>query len=478
MTANDPKSKPAEATPGTSTLRDWFRDFMDLRTGSDRAGATQSIINGKQMRGSNAWMLVCSIMIASLGLNLNSGAVIIGAMLISPLMNPILGVGLGVGTNDRDMLWQSLRNFGVAIVIALVTSVAYFTIVSYVVYSQLPTIDLLNEQMRARTEPTILDALVAVFGGLAGIISVTRLDKTNAIPGVAIATALMPPLCVAGYGIVLAFSDGPEGFSIFWRASYLFFLNSFFIAITAYVIIRLLRFPYRKYVNAREKRRSQLIIGIVSIFMILPGLYILNDVLGELQKKKAARDFTERYFSTSKTTYQLNLDDDEAPVLVYPDRSLDADSLEYYSRILRDSFQLANATILTDTTVTASAMAGLRGQFRTNDARINAIEQRQQEIAQAQQQLRRELTARFNDSVRLSQIDTRLRLAFPAIEGVHLARLGHRDSTALFPLAAVQRSWPGRRPGVAQLRSERRRLQQYLQSELGVDSVILVIEDQ
>ncbi|MEL7159947.1 MAG: DUF389 domain-containing protein, partial [Bacteroidota bacterium] len=323
----------------------------------------------------------------------------------------------------------------------------------------------------------ILDALVAVFGGLAGIISVTRLDKTNAIPGVAIATALMPPLCVAGYGIVLAFSDGGEGFSIFWRASYLFFLNSFFIAITAYAIIRLLRFPYRKYVNAKEKKRSQLIIGVVSILMILPGLYVLNDVLSELQKKKAARDFTTKYFPNSKATYLLNLDDDERPILVYPDRSLDADSLDYYSRILQDSFQFTNARIVTDTSVTASAMAGLRGQFRTNDARLNAVELRQQELAQAQQQLREELSTRAHDSTRLQKLDARIRLAFPAMESIHFARLHQRDSTAVFPLVAVQRSWPGRRPGIAQLRSERRRLQEYLQLDLGVDSVILVIED-
>lgn len=445
---------------------------MNLREGSDREGAIQSIISGKLMRGSNAWMLVCSIMIASLGLNLNSGAVIIGAMLISPLMNPILGVGLGIGTNDRDLLWQALKNFGIAIAIALITSIIYFT---------LTPIDVFTEEMQARTEPTILDALVAVFGGLAGIISVTRLDKTNAIPGVAIATALMPPLCVAGYGIVLSFTDVEEGLSVFWRAGYLFFLNSFFIAITAYLIIRLLRFPYRKYVNAKEAAKSRLIIGLVSVLMILPGAYILKNVLSRQGQERAAREFTETYFPNSKSTYLLNLEDEDSPLLIFPvkDRLLDADSLTYYGGILQRDYGLANARIVTDTSVTADLMAGIQGKL-SNMAnygnRISGIEQRVSEITSLQEQLTKQLDKTTADSNLVAGISKRLKLAFPSVEMVHLARV-NQDSTTTPPLVAVQRSWPGRKPNLPQLRGERQRMQQYLQSELRADTVYLVIED-
>lgn len=457
-----------EVTPGDS-IKEWFRDFMDLREGSDREGATQSIINGKLMRGSNAWMLVCSIMIASLGLNLDSGAVIIGAMLISPLMNPILGVGLGIGTNDRDMLWQALKNFGIAIAIALVTSVLYFA---------LTPIDTFTPQMQARTEPTILDALVAVFGGLAGIISVTRLDKTNAIPGVAIATALMPPLCVAGYGIVLAFTDLEEGLSVFWRAGYLFFLNSFFIAVTAYLIIRLLRFPYRKYVNSREAGKSRIIIGVVSILMILPGAYVLNDVLSRQSAKRAVLRFTQQYFPTSQSTYILNLEDEDAPLLIFPvkDRLLDADSLLHYTDLLRNDFGLPNARIVADTSLTAEEMAAIQGNMSSQNSRIAVLERRQAEVAVRQDNLARTVLALTTDSARITGIQERFRIAFPGVENVHMARF-FQDTTRTQPLVAIQRSWPGRRPPLPQRQSERQRMQRYLQAEFGVDSVLLVIEE-
>lgn len=462
-----------EVTPGGGGLREWFNDFMNLREGSDREGATQSIVSGKLMRGSNAWMLVCSIMIASLGLNLNSGAVIIGAMLISPLMNPILGVGLGIGTNDRELLVKALINFGIAMAIALVTSVVYFA---------LTPIDVFTEEMRARTEPTILDALVAVFGGLAGIISVTRLDKTNAIPGVAIATALMPPLCVAGYGIVLAFSNPAEGLSVFWRAGYLFFLNSFFIAVMAYLIIRLLRFPYRKYVNAEEKRRSQLIIAGISILMIMPGAYVLKGVLGDLRMDRAAKEFTAQYFPASRSTYLLNRDNPEAPLLIFPvkNRLLDRDSLEFYTNLLHSPpYNLSGARIVTDTSFTASQMAGIQGKLNlmeTQATRISSLEQGLAFLAAKQESMRKQTMAPLTDTARQNDIREKLKLAFPGVESMYLSLINPADTIGVIPLVALRRSWPGRRPTVATARADRERLQSYLRTELKVDSVVLVVE--
>ncbi|MFK8160933.1 MAG: DUF389 domain-containing protein [Lewinella sp.] len=460
-----------EATPGYS-IREWFEDFIDLREGSDREGAVQSIVSGKLMRGSNAWMLVCSIMIASLGLNLNSGAVIIGAMLISPLMNPILGIGLGVGTNDRDMLWQALKSFGVAIAIALTTSIVYFS---------LTPISEFTPEIQARTAPTILDGMVAVFGGLAGIISITRLDKTNAIPGVAIATALMPPLCVAGYGIVESFTDLEKGLSIFWRAGYLFFLNSFFIAITAYVIIRLLRFPYRKYVNAKEKRRSQLIIFGVSILMILPGIYVLNDVLTQLRQERSARNFTEAYFPTSKSTFILNRDNAEQPLLIYPvkDRLLDRDSLNFYTRILQDSFQLKGARIVTDTSITASALAGIQGKLNKMGnltERIRGVELQLADVSSRQAEMARVAVMASSDSARFDVSRRSLKLQFPDVESAYFAKIPAVDSTAGYTLVAVQRSRQGPRPTLARSRAEREIMREILLLHTKADSLVLVVE--
>ena len=465
------KPTPVEVAPSDS-IRKWFQDFIDLREGSDREGAIQSIVSGKLMRGSNAWMLVCSIMIASLGLNLNSGAVIIGAMLISPLMNPILGVGLGIGTNDRDMLWKALKNFGIAIVIALITSVFYFAVTP---------IDVFTDEMQARIAPTILDGMVAVFGGLAGIISITRLDKTNAIPGVAIATALMPPLCVAGYGIVESFTDLDNGLSIFWRAGYLFFLNSFFIAITAYVIIRLLRFPYKTYVNAKEKRRSQLIIGLVSVLMVLPGVYVLQDVITKVRDKNAAKEFTMKYFEDSEFTYKFINEHQDRLTLVYPgkDKFLLPDTIKRYTDILKNEFKLDIFRIVTNTdSLTRSALAGIQGRLAemgNQENRIIKIEGALRELAAEYTDLRQVAAAEHSDTARFNIARRSLKLAFPDVESAYFAEVTV-DSTGGYILVAVQRGRSGRRQTLTETRSDRKRMREILLLHTKTDSLVLVVE--
>jgi len=262
-------------------IREWFVEFIDLQEGMDREGTIIAIKSGKLMRGANAWMLICSIMIASLGLDLNSEAVIIGAMLISPLMSPILGVGLGVSINDREMLLLAIKHFIISIVIALLTSTLYFW---------LTPLGTFTDMIEARTAPTFLDGLVAIFGGLAGIISITRRDKSNAIPGVAIATALMPPLCVTGYGI----ANG--NMEIALNSFYLFFLNSFFIALTSYLIIRFLQFPYKEHPNQKESLRARIAIVIFSLILIIPGASILREVIQDLKYKQNTKAFVKDQF--------------------------------------------------------------------------------------------------------------------------------------------------------------------------------------
>ncbi len=333
-------------------IRDWFRNLLDLREGMDREGSVIFIKNNKRMKGANVWMLMCSIMIASLGLDLNSPAVIIGAMLISPLMSPILGVGLAVGINDRETLFLSLQHFGIAILIALATSVLYFLVTP---------LGQVTSEISARTAPTFLDGLVAVFGGLAGIISTTRKDKSNAIPGVAIATALMPPLCVTGFGIAKNDVD------IALNSFYLFFLNSFFIALTTYAIIRLLKFPFRNYLDPREARRTRMIVVLFSLLIIVPSGFILRNVIHDLQKKQSINSFVAEYFPRDCMTHRLFQpkieteeeasvwgqlkkmfsfsepeQDSSTLVLQMLERVIPKDSFPHYEQIMRDSYYISN----------------------------------------------------------------------------------------------------------------------------------------
>ncbi|TXB61597.1 DUF389 domain-containing protein [Phaeodactylibacter luteus] len=329
-------------------IKSWFHTLFDLEEGLDREGAVISIRNNRKMQGANAWLLGCSIMIASLGLDLNSPAVIIGAMLVSPLMSPILGIGLGVAINDQYTMFNSLRHFGVAILIALVTSTFYFFVTPF---------GNVTPEIQGRTSPTFLDGLVAIFGGLAGIISATRKDKSNAIPGVAIATALMPPLCVTGFGIAELFellirkggmSSGlyaqelSRTAGIIFGSFYLFFLNSFFIALTTYLIIRFLRFPLKSYVDAREAYRNRMITAFFSMLVSLPSAFILYRLYQMQQDKQEVTRFVDEYFPEVCINYELTGIDPDTNKLILQllGRRIPEDSIAHYEQILEEDFDL------------------------------------------------------------------------------------------------------------------------------------------
>lgn len=193
-----------------------------------------NIDNGVVFRGTNLWVLIFAIFVASLGLNVNSTAVIIGAMLISPLMGPIMGIGLGMGINDLVLLKRAINNFAIATGVALTTSTLFFL---------LSPLNDAHSEILARTSPTIYDVLIAFFGGFAGIVATSSKQKGNVIPGVAIATALMPPLCTAGYGLATL------QLQFFYGAFYLFIINTVFIALATFIIVRLLHFPYKHFQN-------------------------------------------------------------------------------------------------------------------------------------------------------------------------------------------------------------------------------------
>jgi uncharacterized hydrophobic protein (TIGR00271 family) len=219
---------------------------------------------------------MCAALIASIGLNTSSVAVIIGAMLISPLMGPILGIGLGIAIHDRAMLLRAFRTFGAAVGISLITSIIYFWLTPITQ----PTTELL-----ARTSPTLLDVGVAFFGGVAGIVAGSRRETTTAIPGVAIATALMPPLCTAGYGIAI------NNWSFFLGAIYLFFLNAVFISLATFLIVRFLKIPFATYVDPAVERRAVRWIAAIALAALIPSIVLFYDLIRELRDKNIAERF-------------------------------------------------------------------------------------------------------------------------------------------------------------------------------------------
>lgn len=245
---------------------EFIKELMSLKDETDYEGTRTGIVKDVTFRGPTVYILICSIFIASIGLNLNSPAVIIGAMLIAPLMGPILGVGLAFGTNDAELLGKSLKYFGVMIIISLVTSTLYFLVTPLVEH---------QPELLSRTKPTTLDILVAIFGGIAGIVAGSRREKSNVIPGVAIATALMPPLCTSGFG--LATGNWP----FFFGAFYLFMLNSIFICVSTIIGVRYLGFPMKKFVNKAREKKVKTWMAIVMTIIIIPSLWIFYGVVRE-----------------------------------------------------------------------------------------------------------------------------------------------------------------------------------------------------
>lgn len=265
----------------------FFKDRFDLHEGKeDELETIDYIRKNIEFKGANLWILIFAIFVASVGLNVNSTAVIIGAMLISPLMGPIMGIGMAAGINDFELLQKSLKNLGIAILISILTSTIYFSFTP---------LDDAQSELLARTEPTIWDVLIALFGGLAGIVAGSRKEKSNAIPGVAIATALMPPLCTAGYGLATA------NLYYFFGAFYLFFINSVFISLSTYLIVRFMKFPKKEFLDPKREKTVKTYITIFTLLTIVPSVYLAYNIVKRTFWEKAANQFISTELDLPRT---------------------------------------------------------------------------------------------------------------------------------------------------------------------------------
>lgn len=258
-------------------IRDFFvRNFDVRQEREDELDTIESIRKGIEFKGTNLWVLIFATFVASLGLNTNSTAVIIGAMLISPLMGPIMGFGLGLGIADFDLIKRSFRNFATATVFSVITSTLFFLI---------SPISEAQSELLARTQPTVYDVLIAFFGGLAGIVASSTKSKGNVIPGVAIATALMPPLCTAGFGLASG------NLYYFFGAFYLFFINSVFISLATYLVVRLLKYPKKVFLDKQREKIVTRYVGIIVFFTIVPSLFLSYNLIRTSYFNERVRNF-------------------------------------------------------------------------------------------------------------------------------------------------------------------------------------------
>ncbi|MFY1045766.1 DUF389 domain-containing protein [Chryseobacterium sp. GP-SGM7] len=308
-------------------------NFINLHNGEEgKNKVLENVTSNISFRGSNLWILACAIIIASVGLNVNSTAVIIGAMLISPLMGPIVGAGFALGTYDFTLLKKSFKNLLIATVVSLLVSALYFYIS--------PFKDVQSELL-ARTSPNIYDVLIAFFGGLVGVIAITRVEKGNPIPGVAIATALMPPLCTAGFGLATF------NFSFFVGAFYLYTINCFFICIATFLVVKYLKYPSSIVDNKYEKRIRYSITFLILI-MIIPSSYLAYNLFQEKKFTKTAELFLQKEFEKNGYTLiykKINYNATPKTIdVAFLNKKFTPEEIKLYNKLLADN-GLFNTTI-------------------------------------------------------------------------------------------------------------------------------------
>lgn len=335
------------------------------------------ILKGITFKGTNLWILVFAIVVASVGLNINSTAVIIGAMLISPLMGPINAMGYSIATYNFELFRKSLKNFAFAVGTSLVASSIYFAL------SPLSTA---HSELLARTSPTIYDVMIAFFGGLAGIVAISSKNKGNVIPGVAIATALMPPLCTAGYGLATG------QFEFFFGAMYLFTINSVFIAIASVLVAQFLKLPIRTLVDARQKTRVNRWITVVIVAVLLPSIYFGYGLVQNEKFYEKANNYITNV-SIYEGNYLLKSDVDQNKrqiTLVYGGTELNETQKETIKEKVED-FDIDNATVIIKQGLSFARysdsneenlrlreeLAHLLGEVKTRDAKLDSLIQNQ-----------------------------------------------------------------------------------------------------
>lgn len=260
-----------------------FLDFINLSQGEeDKDDVLQDVQSNVSFRGANLWILACAIVIASVGLNVNSTAVIIGAMLISPLMGPIMGAGFALGIFDFGLLKKSLKNLLIATIVSLTVSTFYF---------YLSPFKETQSELLARTAPNIYDILIAFFGGLVGVVAITRKQKGNPIPGVAIATALMPPLCTAGYGLAIG------NLKFFGGAIYLYLINCVFICVATYLIVKFLKYPRIMTFSPKKEKLITYFVSGLTIALFVPSVYFAYRLFEERKFAQKIDNFIQNEFT-------------------------------------------------------------------------------------------------------------------------------------------------------------------------------------
>ena len=392
------------------SIKNYIKEFFDLRKSKENEELTiESIRHGVIFKGTNLWVLIFAIFIASLGLNVNSTAVIIGAMLISPLMGPIMGFGLAVGISDFELLKQSFKSYLLTTFISVVTSTLYFS---------LTPLNEVQSELLARTSPTIYDVLIALFGGLAGIIAVSTKEKGNVIPGAAIATALMPPLCTAGFGLATG------NILYFLGAFYLYFINSVFISFATYLGVRFMHFKRKDFVDKqREQMVRRYIIALVLATMC-PAFYLTYGIVKTTFYEASANSFIAKEFDFEHTqviSRKISYDEKEIRVVLVGNELTQPELDKVHNSLKHYKLEDTQLTIVQGMNSDNLDMGMLKAQvmedfYKDSEERL---QEQQEEILRLRNELRNYTTYHQLNQ----QIVPELKVLYPQVESVSLSQM-------------------------------------------------------
>lgn len=444
----------------TTGLYKFLKDRFNLEKNKEEYGEViEAIKRNIYFRGTNLWVLMFAIIIASIGLNVNSTAVIIGAMLVSPLMGPIMGIGLGAGINDFRLLRISASNFLIAIIISLISSSIYFI---------LSPLNEAHSELLARTTPTVYDVFIALFGGFAGIVATSSKEKGTVIPGVAIATALMPPLCTAGYGLAVG------NLFFFLGAIYLFFINSVFICLATFLMVRFLHFPRHEYQDKSTGQRMRLLIWAIVIATFVPSVFIAFYMIRRsVFETNASRFCAKEMMFEGNTIIEKKIDPAAKTIkMVYIGRGVSPELLENARKKLAD-YHLADADLQINQgmkELTSSDISNMKSQI------IEDLYKKNQEILLSKDEkinlLEKELT-KYQSGYLSGTITNEIRTLFPQVGDVSLSRALLSTSKSKTPdtVNLIYMKF-NRNVGKADLR----RLESWLKERMGQDKLKIIIE--
>lgn len=443
-----------------SNLWERVRKYFNLMPDKeDEREIVEQISSGVSFRGANLWVLIFAIFIASLGLNVNSTAVIIGAMLISPLMGPIVGMGLAVGTNDLSLLKRAGKNFGVATLISVLTATIYFLVTP---------LSEAQSELLARTSPTLYDVLIAFCGGAAGIIALCTRGKGNVIPGVAIATALMPPLCTAGFGLATGH------FLYFLGAFYLFYINTVFIALATYCGVRLMKFHTNEnQVTEKTARKRRILMSFV-VVTLLPAAYMTIHIVQESIFENNVNKFVKAELTQRGTQIITSTVDKDSLRLrvVAVGREISSTTQAAAQSRMKD-YGLGDYTLRIIQGTQSDSVLALTHQV-TSLTTSRESEQRQLVQLSTENTL---LSQQLNDYKRYetlaAEIRPELHALFPHVSKIALQRVAevNRDSTATRHYVAAIIDDDGRR---SLSHEETEKLHDWLQARLKADSLVVI----